>query len=146
MITVTFNFPLMPKPRGKIGKGGNIYHNSKEYVTFKNDVWLAVKEQLGYVPTIEHRIYVGLFSEYKRTNRGRSPDFLDNQLGGLLDALVQLGLLKDDSRKELFGDKKMSHPGIQEKNILILGRPMMIDIKAIDEEITKQFLLTQLRT
>ncbi len=150
-----FEFPLMPKPRGKVSKHGNIFHNNKEYENYKKlirSVWR--KHNISH-PTID-RCYVGLFSLYT-LSVGGNPDLLDNQLGGILDSLTQIDvtkkvdtdvikipkqkILKDDNRKVCFGDKILSHQGDRDFNIFILGSDQ--EIYKIDSLINQFYVLAQ---
>lgn len=131
-----FEFPLLSKPRGKVGKHGNIYHNDKEYTAYKKIIRQTWIHFNGINETIE-KGYIGLFSMYM-TSKGREPDFLDNQLGSILDALCTIDpvkpgmippnkIIRDDNRQVLFGDKKLSVKGSRDYNLLLIGNQYEIN-------------------
>lgn len=124
-------FSLLPKPRGKLSRNGHIYHNDKNYTQYKKKVKECIKSQLGYIE-LQSSIYIGLFSEY--IDGGKQPDFLDNQLGSVLDVLVEMNFIQDDNRSICYGDKLLCYPGTANRNTFIIGTDK--HIRTIDDEIT----------
>jgi Holliday junction resolvase RusA-like endonuclease len=98
---IDFDFPLMSKPRGKKGRHGNIYHNSKAYVTYKKKVDAALNFDLSKGTPWQYPIGVALLSEYIPKRIGQEPDLVDNQLGSVLDVLKEKGYIRDDNRLDL---------------------------------------------
>lgn len=83
-----------PKPRGKLGKGGHIYHSTPEYVQWNKDFKDAC-EKASFTPPESTKYYV--FKFFHKPGKGHAVD-PDNCQGAVQDALVKCGYLKDDSR------------------------------------------------
>lgn len=127
-----FDFPLMPKPRGKLTKDGRIYHNDKPYRDYTNTIIEHAKpfviERMG--DRIRTRYCVGLFNGYMQT-RGAQPD-IDNLIGSVLDSLKKGGLIYDDNRKYWEGVYIKAYELPINANLFILCDPIMED-RMIDE-------------
>ena len=91
----------MPKPRGKKGKYGNIYHNDEAYLTYKRQVETIIIRSVPKGSQWKYPIGVALLSEFLAKNRGSEPDLIDNCIGSVLDALVAKDYIKDDSQRYL---------------------------------------------
>lgn len=130
MHTLILNFPLFPKPRGILGRAGNIYHSSKPYKDFKKRVAAEIEAQLGAITEpIASQCYLGVFNGYTPFKRGSELDS-NNIYGAVEDCLVQTGKLKDDKRKILVGHKIRCFPVGFEYNAIFIGQAreeLMID-------------------
>jgi Holliday junction resolvase RusA-like endonuclease len=115
-VRIDLNCKIMPKPRGKLGKQGNIYHNDKRYVTYKKLIESQLISQIGKGFNWSYPIKVALICEFKP--QSKEPDLMDNQIGSLLDCLVQWEYLKDDSRKYIRGGMIDGLESYQDKSIL----------------------------
>lgn len=115
MIKVTLPYTPMSKPRGQVGKAGNMTHSSfKAPTTLKGNLRLLSGEQVPYrdwqlaiktslrmyhpdpFPPLFCLVYVFHIAGSKL---GRAQD-LDNMVGGINDCLTD-GWIKDDSWKVL---------------------------------------------
>lgn len=101
IIQLTLMGELISKPRGKLGKHGNIYHNDAKYVSFKQQIDRQMSKALMKGQKHDYPLGVALLSEFTSRKRGNEYDLADNQLGALLDILVQSEYIADDSRKYL---------------------------------------------
>jgi Holliday junction resolvase RusA-like endonuclease len=111
MIDLRFelDFYITPKPRGIVGKGGNIYHSSKPYKFFRQNFINSLKNQ-GIVKPDEpysKPFFVGWYYGY--IDKGTDPD-IDNLEGAILDSCKKYGLIKDDSRRYWRGSYKLALP------------------------------------
>lgn len=89
-----YKFPLrgFPKPRGKVGKYGNIYHKDKKYTEWQNSLQ---KEMVRFnFDPVGDNVFALCF-EFGLKGRGL-PD-VDNLAGGVMDFLVLFGYLKEDN-------------------------------------------------
>lgn len=93
LIKLTLMIPGMSKPRGMIGKQGNIYHSSKRYVQW-NKEFISACFNCGFTPPTEFHTLAIVF--YNKSKRGHLPD-VDNMQGASLDALVKGKYLVDDN-------------------------------------------------
>lgn len=134
---LVIQIPLMSKPRGNIFNG-RIVHSTKPYTAYKNHIYGLWLDQNGKLPEPIKRAYIGLFCEYV-PHKGQQPDFLDNQLGGILDALTQKNrkVLVDDNRTVCFGDKLLCHPSDRNYSVLLIGGDN--DVLVIDTQIQKMY-------
>lgn len=93
------NIPLRPfsKPRGKLGRKGNIYHNDENYRLWK-------KQFLSCLETVQFKLpdffYCLGFCFYIKPKRGHKPD-CDNMVGSILDALKEGGYIIDDDYENI---------------------------------------------
>lgn len=90
----TLKLPLPPKAKQRpyVTNGGKSVFYRNGYSEWKEDAIFYFKQQWGHKPTIEKTELVELFLKGGRSNA--DPDQL---AGGILDALVQAGVLIDDS-------------------------------------------------
>jgi Holliday junction resolvase RusA-like endonuclease len=90
---LTLMIPGMSKPRGMIGKQGNIYHSSKRYVEWNKD-FIGACFRANFTPPKDFHTLAIVF--YYKNKRGHLPD-VDNMQGASLDALVKGKYLEDDN-------------------------------------------------
>lgn len=91
------NLPTISKPRGRVGKHGNITHSYGGYREFQEflsarlmAVNFTIPDEFFCMPAI---FYIG-------KKRGH-PNDLDDLLGAVQDTLVKYNFIKDDSWKQL---------------------------------------------
>lgn len=88
MIKIVLPIPKRAKPRGGIGKYGNMTHSTKGYREWQDDGIKLIR--CLNVPVITD-IY-SLHITFYRKGRGD----LDNLAGGVMDMFVKSGVIKDD--------------------------------------------------
>lgn len=86
-----------PKPRGQLGKYGNMTHSAGGYRAWQNQFSRLIQSTSFHVPDTFHSM---VFQFNICTTRGRAPD-LSNLQGGVEDALVKQKYLQDDNWKIL---------------------------------------------
>ena len=103
------------KPRGKLGKGGHIYHQSKEYAQYQHD-FIVLTKSCGFSLISQDLECVAIKFGVQPGKRGRKND-LDNMSGAVLDALVKGGVISDDNYgvvKQLYSSAVITpHPYIE---------------------------------
>lgn len=117
---IILDFPLMPKPRGKLAPNGHIYHNDKAYTDHTKRVIQKAQSILiaREYEVISGSFCVGFFNGYTQ-KRGSQSD-LDNLIGGLLDPLKKAGVIIDDNRKYWDGSYMKASEFSQDFNVLII--------------------------
>lgn len=90
-------FEQKPKPRGGIGKHGNMTHQLNDYSGFQRMFISMLKSTSFQIPPDFHAL---IFKYNLKPKRGKAPD-LSNMQGFIEDALVKSGYLKDDNWKIL---------------------------------------------
>lgn len=90
--------PLKPKskPRGKIGKHGNIYHQSADYSEYQRTFNEHIKSCSFSLMMSEADLHSVLIDFHLVVKRGGKND-VDNLAGSVLDALVKYGVISDDN-------------------------------------------------
>lgn len=93
------HLPLKPvsKPRGKVGKGGHIYHQSKEYSTFQKEFDSFMRSCSFSLLIPQSELYGIAINFTMLTGRGGGKNDLDNMAGAVLDALVKYEVISDDN-------------------------------------------------
>lgn len=85
------------KPRGQIGKYGNMTHSIGKYRQWQEEFKLLIASTTFKVPS---SFYAIIFDFKLSPRRGGKPD-LSNLQGGVEDALVKYGYILDDNWKVL---------------------------------------------
>ena len=88
MIKVILHLRKRAKPRGGIGKYGNITHSSKGYREWQDEAISLIR--CMKIPPIG--VIYSLHIVFYRKGRGD----LDNLAGGVMDLLVKAGVIEDD--------------------------------------------------
>lgn len=96
-IKLSINIELKPKPRGQLGKYGNMTHSIGHYRQWQSAFVRAVKQTNFLIPS---DFYAIIFHFRILPKPGRAPD-LSNLQGAVEDALVKSNYLKDDNWKIL---------------------------------------------
>ena len=93
-----FVIPLQPrsKPRGEIGKQGNITHSSGGYRGWQADFLKQLRKLAGRPHTYVR--LAGIIVLHSRAKRRGLPD-VSNMLGAVEDTLIEAKWLKDDNFK-----------------------------------------------
>ena len=91
------NIPIVPKskPRGQIGKYGNMTHSMGDYMDWQ-------KQFYWFLSTTDFAIPSDLYAivyYFRMVKKGGQPPDLDNQIGAVNDVLVKYEYLKDDNWK-----------------------------------------------
>jgi Holliday junction resolvase RusA-like endonuclease len=86
-----------PKPRGQIGKYGNMTHSMNGYREWQNQVIKQLNGSDWYIPENFHSL---VFNFHIKPKSGHPPD-LSNMQGGMEDVLVKNKNLVDDNWKIL---------------------------------------------
>src|SRR6476469_3332370 len=92
--------PILPKPRGKLGRSGNIYHNDKAYTEYKKEIESNIIKAIPKSYQWHYPIGIAIINEFIPKSRGSEAD-IDNLTGSILDCLVQKSYIPDDSRRYL---------------------------------------------
>ncbi|QLF85069.1 RusA [Nostoc phage YongM] len=87
----------MSKPRGGIGRYGNMTHSSKGYRQWQQKFLESLYNSNHPFPSDFHCL---VFFFYIKPKSGHPPD-LENLQGGIQDTLVKMGCIKDDNYKIL---------------------------------------------
>lgn len=87
------NITPLSKPRGQLGKFGNMTHSSGNYRQFQQEIYERLTELNFSIPgeffSLAYIFYMG-------KKRGRAND-VGNMVGALEDVLVKFEFLRDDS-------------------------------------------------
>ncbi|QVQ57107.1 RusA-like resolvase [Anabaena phage Elbi] len=94
IIKYSFKISWFPKPRGGIGRYGNMTHSSGGYRQWQKRFLESLKEP-GNFPKKFHGL---VFFFYIKPKPGSPPD-LENLQGGVQDTLKKAGCIKDDNYK-----------------------------------------------
>lgn len=91
------NIPIKPKskPRGQIGKYGNITHSMGGYMEWQQQFFYHLTVAKFEIPD---NLYA-LIYHFLMVKQGGNPPDLDNLIGGVNDVLVKYEYLKDDNWK-----------------------------------------------
>ncbi|AND75569.1 RusA [Nostoc phage N1] len=97
IIKYAFNIEPFPKPRGGVGKYGNMTHSSKGYRQWQERFKISLYGSRHPFPSKFHGL---VFFFYIKPKPGQPPD-LENYQGAIQDTLVLLDLMEDDNYKIL---------------------------------------------
>ncbi|XAI95745.1 RusA [Dolichospermum phage Dfl-JY23] len=96
IIKYAFKISWFPKPRGGIGRYGNMTHSSKGYRQWQS----KFLESLSKTNSFPKDFHCLIFFFYIKPKPGQPPD-LENLQGGIQDTLKKTGCIKDDNYKHI---------------------------------------------
>ena len=90
---LTIKIKVVPKPRGNIGKFGNLYHSSQSYNDF-NKIFINPIKKVDF--KLSEKFQYISFKFFLKPRRGHPLDG-DNIQGAVQDALVKSKVIPDDN-------------------------------------------------
>lgn len=93
---IRYMIPIAPmsKPRGQLGKYGNITHSIGGYRDWQRNLARKLASVKFTIPTDYFALIIIL--HISKNKRGRSQD-VDDMIGGFFDSLVKFDFIKDDN-------------------------------------------------
>ncbi|AND75665.1 RusA [Nostoc phage A1] len=100
IIKYAFPFAAFPKPRGGIGRYGNMTHSSKGYRQWQQKFLESLSNYHSSEKSFPIDFHCLIFFFYIKPKRGQPPD-LENLQGAIQDTLKKAGCITDDNYKIL---------------------------------------------